>query len=351
MKFGLFFFSAEGLKTRKESYDLIFDSARFIDDNNFSSIWTPERHFDKFGGLYPNPAIMASAIAAITKKIHIRSGSTVLPIHNPLEVAENWSMVDNISNGRIGIGIAPGWHPNDFIYDPSSYQNRKEILYERLMIIEKLWAGSEIAINGVNNTIEKVELFPKPVQKKLPIWITSSGNPKTWEKAGTLGTNVLTALLGQQSIDQLADNIKIYKRQLLKNDYDIGNKEITVMLHTFLGRDLENVKSEIHNTFVKYLKAHMEQYKHELLGKSIQVNPFQFSTEDENEIAEFAFKKYFQNQTLLGTKEKCLPLLQKLKEIGVTEVACLIDFGLPNDKIMNSLKILLELKEEFTNES
>ncbi|MGE8033757.1 MupA/Atu3671 family FMN-dependent luciferase-like monooxygenase [Lysinibacillus sp. NPDC093692] len=349
LKFGLFSFSAVGIKSKQESYDLLFESVKYADQNGFSSIWTPERHFDKFGGLYPNPAVIAASIAAITDNINIRTGSTVLPIHNPLETAESWSMVDNISNGRIGLGVAPGWHPSDFVYSPSTYVNRREVLFERLETLEGLWSGNRLKITGVNNTTENLKIYPEPIQKELPIWITSSNNIKTWERAGELGKNVLTALLGQQTIEELANNIKAYKSKLLEYGHD-DNKEITVMIHTYLGRSNEVVKTEIRDSFIKYLKVHMEQYRHELLGKEIKVDTLGFSDHDEDSLAIFAFERYFNDRTLLGSKEKCLPLLEELRGIGVTEIASLIDFGMPNNKVLDSLEILNELKQEVNNE-
>ena len=60
----------------------------------------------RFGGLYPNPSVAGAALAAITERVDIRAGSCVLPLHDPIRVAEEWSLVDNLSNGRVGISFA-----------------------------------------------------------------------------------------------------------------------------------------------------------------------------------------------------------------------------------------------------
>ena len=86
MEVSLFFFADEASPVgRNGRYDLLLDCARFADDHGFSAIWTPERHFHRFGGLYPNPAVTGAAIAAVTSRIAIRAGSVVLPLNDPTE--------------------------------------------------------------------------------------------------------------------------------------------------------------------------------------------------------------------------------------------------------------------------
>ena len=86
MDFSLFYFASEVADQNK--YQLLIEGAKYADQHGFSAVWTPERHFHEFGGIYPNPAVTGAAIATITENIHIRSGSCVLPLHNPIRVAE-----------------------------------------------------------------------------------------------------------------------------------------------------------------------------------------------------------------------------------------------------------------------
>ena len=104
-------------RPRASANRLLLDGARFADDHGFEAVWTPERHFHAFGGLYPNPSMTSAAIAAITHGA-FRAGSVVLPLHHPIRVAEEWAVVDNLSRGRVGISFASGWQPNDFVLHP-----------------------------------------------------------------------------------------------------------------------------------------------------------------------------------------------------------------------------------------
>ena len=118
VNFGLFYFASDegdyAQAKGREKYKLLLEGARFADDHGFCAVWTPERHFHTFGGMFPSPSVTAGALAMITKQISIRAGSVVLPLHNPVRVAEEWSLVDNLSDGRVSVSFASGWQPQDF---------------------------------------------------------------------------------------------------------------------------------------------------------------------------------------------------------------------------------------------
>ena len=75
----------------------------------------------------------AAALAAVTERVRVRSGSVVVPLHHPARIAEEWALVDFLSGGRVDLGLASGWFPNDFVLaTPDSYQRRGEIVFERI---------------------------------------------------------------------------------------------------------------------------------------------------------------------------------------------------------------------------
>jgi iturin family lipopeptide synthetase A len=112
MQFSLYFFGNYDAAYRDDKYSLLMEAAKYADANDFTAIWLPERHFHAVGGFSPNSSLLASALAGQTTQLQLRGGSVVLPLHHPVRVAEEWSVVDNLSNGRAGISIASGWHPN-----------------------------------------------------------------------------------------------------------------------------------------------------------------------------------------------------------------------------------------------
>ncbi|HET8643467.1 MAG TPA: LLM class flavin-dependent oxidoreductase, partial [Pseudonocardiaceae bacterium] len=112
LQISLSYFANEEDELAGSKYQLLLDGVRLADRRGFAAVWTPERHFHSFGGLYPNPTATSAALAAATTRIGIRAGSVVLPLHDPIRVAEDWAVIDNISGGRVGVSFASGWHPD-----------------------------------------------------------------------------------------------------------------------------------------------------------------------------------------------------------------------------------------------
>ena len=124
LDFSLFYFAAsqstdDQTRGRRDPYELYIKSARAADEAGFLAVWTPERHFHEVGALYPNPSVLTAALATVTSQIQLRAGSVVLPLHDPIRVAEEWSVVDNLSGGRVGVAFASGWNEADFALFPS----------------------------------------------------------------------------------------------------------------------------------------------------------------------------------------------------------------------------------------
>jgi len=87
-EFGIMFFSASEESLLTDKYRLVMEAARFADQHGFSSVWVPERQFATLGGLNPNPSVLHAAVAAVTTRVALRAGSVVLPLHDPVRVAE-----------------------------------------------------------------------------------------------------------------------------------------------------------------------------------------------------------------------------------------------------------------------
>lgn len=344
INFSLFFFSSQDSGFEKEKYRLLLEGAKIADKAGFAAIWTPERHFHEFGGLFPSPSVTNAALSTITQQIQLRAGSVVLPLQNPIRVAEEWSVIDNLSQGRVGISVAPGWQINDFTLAPHNYENRRSILEENLSIVRQLWRGEAIDAEGVGGKINSIQLFPKPFQSELPIWLATGGNPESFRKAGQLGMHVLTALLGQ-TLEDVAQKVQIYREARENAGYSKEPGKVALMLHTYVGESQEEVKQAIKAPFIQYLRSNIGLIKSMAASLDPNMNPEAASKKDLDDILEIAFYRYSKTAALFGTVESCLETINHLKKIGVDEVACLIDFGVPTKKVLKSLKFLSELKD------
>src|SRR5437867_12233995 len=102
-EFSLFFFNADSAERQDRKYQMLFEAAKFADEPRFAAVWTPERHFQRFGGLYGSPSVTGAALAVVTRQLSIRAGSVLFPLQNPLRVAEACAMMASPSIGRVGV--------------------------------------------------------------------------------------------------------------------------------------------------------------------------------------------------------------------------------------------------------
>jgi natural product biosynthesis luciferase-like monooxygenase protein len=342
MDFGLFFFadSAPG----SDCYGLLLESARFADTNGFAAVWTPERHFHPFGGRYPNPALTGAALAAVTSRVGIRAGSVVAPLHSPIRIAEEWACVDNLSGGRVGVSFASGWHATDFVLRPESYADRKNVMVETIEQVRRLWRGEEVEFVGVDGGPQSVRAYPTPIQRELPVWVTSGGTPATFRAAGRLGAGVLTHQLGQ-SHEALEANIAAYREELAAAHGPDARGHVAVMLHTMIGTDRDEIRELVREPFGDYLRSSMDLIVRDpAAAEPGGFDPSRMSDADRAFLVERSFNRYFDTAGLFGTVDDGMETVRRMASAGVDEIACLIDFGVAHDQVLRSLDHLGELR-------
>lgn len=215
-------------------------------------------------------------------------------------------------------------------------------MFERVDTIKKLWNGEKVVRkNGANKEIE-IEIYPKPYKKDLTIWSTAIGNPETYVESAKRGLNIMTCLLDQE-IPELKEKIALYRKTLKEYGYNPEEKKVAIFLHTFVGDSVESVKETIKTPFMNYLKITLDLIVKFAQNADIPADPSKMSEEEKESLLEFAFERYFTSRTLLGDIERVKEIALTLKEIGVDEIACLLDFGLDSTQIMDSLKKLASI--------
>ncbi|MEV0032777.1 MupA/Atu3671 family FMN-dependent luciferase-like monooxygenase [Nocardia sp. NPDC050793] len=342
LTFSLLFFSSDAERGLANPYQLLLDSAAIADKHRFEAIWLPERHFHRFGGLFPNPSVVGAALAAHTQRIRIRAGSVVLPLHNPVRVAEEWAVVDNLSGGRVDLAFATGWNVDDFALSPAAYADRGRTLAEGVDTVRRLWRGESLTLPNGHGEQTPLRIFPAPQQPQLQTWLTCTGNPERFRQAGALGANLLTALLFQE-VDELAPKLRAYREARAEHGFDPQTGRVTLMLHTFLGTDAEQVRRTVETPFKRYLADSVDLWKRGSATLA-DLTP----TKYEQALA-FAFERYYRTSALFGTPDTVTELVNQLRAIGVDEIACLVDFGIPDQQVRQGLLDLATLADRYSH--
>lgn len=353
MDFSVYYWGNDDLPGPSK-YELLLEGAKFADQNGFVAVWTPERHFHAFGGPYPNPAVTGAAAAAVTKNIGVRAGSIVAPLHHPARIAEEWAVIDNLTNGRAGMAFASGWQPDDFVLRPENTPPaNRQALFDSLEAVRKLWRGEAVEFPRKDGTPFAVKTQPRPVSKEVEAWVTTAGNPETWREAGKMGAHVLTHLLGQ-SIDEVAGKVKLYRQALKDAGHDPAKFKVTLMLHTFLAADRETAREVAREPMKNYLRSAaglIKQYawafpafkKPQGVANPMDIDLGSLAPDELEAILDFAFLRYFDDSGLFGTVEDAVKRVEELKAIDIDEVACLIDYGIPTAVVLEGLKPVAEV--------
>ncbi len=343
LQFGIMFFN--GTETPGgDSYRMVFEAARFADAHGFSSVWVPERHFTSFGSLYPNPATLHAALARETRSVRLMAGSSVLPLHNLLRLVEEWSMVDNLSHGRAGMSFASGWNPGDFALAPDHYAGRQDELFRGIAEAQRLWRGETTRVRGGDGREVDLRVYPTPIQSELPLWVTAAGNPRTFERAGEIGANLLTHLL-DQGPDELAEKISRYRAARARGGHDPAAGRVTVMLHAFLGADAAGVHAKVRGPYTRYLRDNLHLLRGLAASRGRDVDPASLPEKEREAFVDFLYDRFAATRALLGTPESCAPLARQLAAAGVSEIACLLDFGPTTDDVLAMLPHLATFKD------
>ncbi|MFC6848499.1 non-ribosomal peptide synthetase [Streptomyces caelestis] len=335
---------------RHGQYELLLEVARFADRHGFHALWMPERHFHSFGGLFPNPAVLAAALSRETERIRLNAGSVVLPLHDPIRVAEEWSMVDNLSGGRVGIGVASGWSSKDFAFFPDRFGRHKELMFEQLEEVRRFWRGEAVRRTTGDGEVADLRLFPRPVQEAPPLYTAVVGNPASYELAARHGLGIVTNLM-TQSVEQLRDNIARYRSARARHGLDPDAGRVAVLLHTYLADDHDTARTEAYEPLSRYMRASLSLFSGVTNSLGHSVDLAALSEDDLETVFRRAYGRYCDQRALIGTVDSVRPVVDAVTAAGADEIVALVDFGVAPDELRSGLPRLDALRRHYRRPS
>src|SRR5215471_13089705 len=164
----------------------------YADALGYHSAWIGEHHFNSLGVLSCPDLVLAHA-AARTRKIRLAPAVTVLPLHSPIRVAEQWATLDLLSGGRVDFAAGRGYDRREYAPFNVSFEDNQSIFDESLEVVRALWqADGRISHRGRHFVFESVRITPQPLQRPIPTYVGSFSRPSI-ELAARLGCGVIVA--------------------------------------------------------------------------------------------------------------------------------------------------------------
>jgi alkanesulfonate monooxygenase SsuD/methylene tetrahydromethanopterin reductase-like flavin-dependent oxidoreductase (luciferase family) len=178
----------------------IGDQAAFAEANGYESFWLPENHFGE--GALPDPLMLLASAATSTSKIQLATTSYLLTLRNPLQAAEQVAVLDQLSGGRVLLGVGRGYAPEMLRAFHVPVAEKRRIFAWTLGLMQQAWSGKAISLDG--DPEHAVMVHPRPLQQPHPpIWVAAFG-PKALAQAGRMGLPYLSSPM--ESLQTLADN-------------------------------------------------------------------------------------------------------------------------------------------------
>ena len=240
-----------------EFYQKMFGQMEEMDRLGYDHIWVTEHHFAHYGGDLPHPPTFMAAIARSTKRIRLGVAINVLPLHNPIHVAESYAMVDVISNGRLDFGVGKGSEAHEFRKFRIDQKEATGRLYEGVEVMLQAWSDKPVSFKGEFFNYDKVPVYPKPVQRPHPpIWVGCARTEDSFRWAGEHGFHLMTLPYLYREPRILPGFIKIYQDNLAKGGHDSGEMDILGKFHIYVSSSLEKAIEEAAPYLDKYLEVH-----------------------------------------------------------------------------------------------
>jgi len=309
--------SQHGGQSEAVIYRQAVEQTQLAEALGFHAVWLTEQHFNDYG-ICPDPLTFAAHLAGVTKTIRIGTGVVVLSIHNPLEIAERAALVDQLSAGRLDLGIGKG-HPrqNYAVFNIEAEENEPRF-YEAHDVLIKAWTEPEFSLDGQFLHAEKVRVVPRPFQAPHPpIWIATFGNPSVIHFAARQGYPLLHTSGGTA----LNQNLEIYRAEFAGP----GAPTFSLVRMVYLCENGDQARAD--------MQAPARWYVDNNPGRPEKILSY-----------DLAVSEMLSKLGIVGTPRDCIEAIRSLREAhGIDYLMCVFGpGGVPHEDIMASMRLFAE---------
>lgn len=214
-----------------------------VEELGYDSVWVWDH---MLLGVDPNFPIIDSltvltGIAARTTRIKMGTGILVLPLRNPVALAKQLSSMDQLSDGRMLMGMASGWYKREFDAMGIPFEKRGKLMDENLEIMRRLWTEASVSGEYMNHKISKAVMYPKPAQAEIPILIGGYVD-RVLQRAATVGDGWLTYFYRAEDFKRSWDKIRNYAKEGGKDPDKVLNAS---QLPIMVGKSKEAVREDM----------------------------------------------------------------------------------------------------------
>ena len=340
MDFGLFLeFSGRENADEAEVFQQGFSLIDEAESLGVDSVWLPEYHFIPFSVL-SSPIAVATAVAARTSRMRIGFGVYLLPLANPIKVAEEVATLDHISNGRIEFGIGRGTFPEHHDAFNSPYPESRSRFDEYLEIILKAWTEDEVTFEGDHYHCQGIRVKPKPVQSHHPPVRVGVTSAETFPIIGRMGYPIFINPSRAFTLSDLAPHIKEYLKAWEKSGHT-GKGEVGLRVPIYVSDTEDKAYREPRESAINSMTALASRVA---VSASREGTTGNWQAESE-QLARMTYDDWLRDKVVYGTPGRVVDRLNQLvEELQLTQIVYEINFGreIPYELQAKCLRLLTE---------
>ena len=315
------------------------EQAELADHRRFDAYWIAEIHCQPKFSLLSAPYVVLGAVAQRTKRLRLGVAVNTLPVHHPVQLAEEAAMLDLLSNGRMEFA-AGGGHPHSRAYEcfGADHKSTHDYMAEAIEIIQKAWSQETLTFKGRFFDIPGVIVNPKPVQKPLPPIHMATSSLDGVEVGARLGVNLFLPI-HTRTPEQVLEYAQAYWNGLKQHGHDPKRRELGLLIPMHLAPTTAAAAARSEAGIMSYFKTIMDMrvdYTAWLTQRGVEL-PARLRTAAG---AQVAFETICEKHAVIG--DSCLAV-DKLKELtqktGATNVLAWFNIGtVPHSAVKESME-------------
>jgi alkanesulfonate monooxygenase SsuD/methylene tetrahydromethanopterin reductase-like flavin-dependent oxidoreductase (luciferase family) len=341
-EFGVFHeFQRRPGESEAKAFTTAFEQVDAAERWGLDAIWLAEIHMAPERSVCAAPLTIASAIAARTKNIKIGLGVQVLPLCQPLRLAEEAATVDHISHGRLIFGVGRSGFPRAYEAYGISYGESPERFVEVLEVVKRAWTEENFSFSGKYYNYENVCIIPKPYREPHPPIRIAANREDTFISAGRQGYAIFVGAR-RGTIEEVLPNLRIY-RDAWKAAGRAGDGEVYLRAPVYVGDTVDQALSDPEESlmrFYRYLGARLEES-----ANRAGIFDTARRIEGAQRLQTISWDEARRGRAIVGTPEIVADSLAGLKErLGLAGILAELNTGglIPHEKVMRSMQLLCE---------
>ena len=333
MEFGLFFdFDIRKGDTQTETFERSFRQVEASEEMGADSIWLAEVHFSPYSVL-SSPLIVASSVATRTTRVRIGLAVQVLPLTNPLRVAEEVATLDHISQGRLDFGVGRSGLTRYYKSYNIEYAESSGRFVESMDVITKAWGEQPFSHEGDFYSFRDVSVEPKPVQRPHPPIRVAAASADTFSMVGRMGYPIFISTNTDEA--ELLQQIELYRSAREDAGHE-GPGDILLRIPAYISESADKARSEPEAS-----TTYMIGYT----AGQIDSAPNKETVERLENLAKLSYEDVLHHKVMYGTPEEVVERVHRYKEtLGISGFVLEMNYGgqIPSDLVMRSIRLLTE---------